>query len=407
MKLHQSIVSTISTTLDTIFVNKMSSDKVVPKVIRKKKFGSRDRSFIAATVYDIVRWKRKYEFILNKVDFKDTMYNGLIAISLLNRKIEIDNINILSLNDDEINTIKNNIDIEVSIPSIAESYDEYFYQFALRSIGEEWHAIAKSLNNKASTHIHVNTKKIGVNEFTSVLEKLDVHFKIPNLPEFIEQKNVHSIEILSKHSLHYTKWYKEKYFYFQDLGSQFVGALFYQYLNTKDNLKILDYCAGHGGKTFQIASLLNYTNTIFATDCNSSRLNVLKQNVHHKHIKAIDFNAISAQLYDAILIDAPCTGTGTFRRQPDLKYNISISSIEEKITTQQTILNDASVLLKENGLMLYATCSVLPQENINQIQTFLEKNSNFKLLKHYKILPSSYNTDGFFICLLRKINNKS
>ncbi|QQR98658.1 MAG: RsmB/NOP family class I SAM-dependent RNA methyltransferase [Sphingobacteriales bacterium] len=404
MKLHQNIVQLIHQTLDKIFNEHELSDKIVPKILQQKILGSRDRKLIASTIYDIVRWKRKYEFIYHQLNINVDKNDALIAISLIARNIVIDNLSILSIDNAIVENIEKNISTKILDESINNSYDENLYNYILESLGSEWHEVAQTLNTVAPVYLYINPKKITVPNFTKELDKLNIEYEIPNYPSFIQKENWNCIKINSQQNLKNTNFFKEYFFSFQDFGSQCIGILFYQYIDKKEKTKILDYCAGHGGKTFQITNMLKSSNTqLFATDFNPKRLHKLKQNIKNKSITILDFNDVSAQQYNMILIDAPCSGTGTFRRQPDLKYNLSIASIEDKIKIQHQVLVDAASYLLPNGIIVYATCSILPQENQLQIKVFLDAHKTFNLVEEHILLPSTYNTDGFYMCVLKKI----
>jgi 16S rRNA (cytosine967-C5)-methyltransferase len=403
LKLHQNIITNIEQTLHKIFVEHRLSDKEVPKVLKNKIFGSRDRSLIASCIYDIVRWKRKYYNIAEIIKGEKFDYKILIAISLINRNVDVNNFDILSLNDDEVNEIKYLLSIKDNNLSIENSYDEIFYTYCLQTIGNNWHELAASLNEKASVYITINTAKISLEKFAKELEKLNIDYQISKSPDFIDNEDFNCIEILSKQNLKISYFFQQKYFYFQDIGSQIVGNFVYKFIKYKSNISVLDYCAGHGGKSFQLSILAKEKATIFATDFDEKRLESLKENRTHKNIKVIEFRNVSTQRYDVVFIDAPCSGTGTFRRQPDLKYNVRIKEVDEKMEIQKDLLEKSIKLLKENGIIIYATCSILPQENSQQIASFMQKNPSFHILEDLFLLPSSYNSDGFYMCALQKI----
>ncbi len=165
-------------------------------------------------------------------------------------------------------------------------------------------------------------------------------------------------------------------------------------------------CAGAGGKTLHLSALLENEGKIYATDYKASRLKILQQRAEQagcKNIKIIGFKeAKQVKNLDFILIDAPCSGTGTFKRQADLKYKITPEKIQEYQAIQASLLQEYKNLLSRNGKIIYATCSILPQENEWQIQSFLNNNPEFKLEKSQQLLPTEYDGDGFYMALLER-----
>ena len=209
----------------------------------------------------------------------------------------------------------------------------------------------------------------------------------------------------------------------QDEGSQILGFL----LVPKRGEMVVDFCAGAGGKTLLLGALMHSRGRLYAFDVSEKRLNNLKprlkrsglSNVHPQHIdseKDIKLKRLAGKI-DRVLVDAPCSGLGTLRRNPDLKWRQSPESINELQKKQIVILTAAAKLLKPGGRLVYATCSLLPEENQQVIERFLADHSQFsifncgELLAQQKInLPDTgeflqlsplyHNTDGFFAAVL-------
>jgi 16S rRNA (cytosine967-C5)-methyltransferase len=215
--------------------------------------------------------------------------------------------------------------------------------------------------------------------------------------------------------------FKKGFFQVQDSGAQFVTAL----LNPKPDENIMDACAGFGGKTGYIAQLTKGKAKITAADSNKSKLEALKEEMlrlgFSSSVKtaSIDLTKSSQKIqsgyFDKILIDAPCSGLGVLRRNPDTKWKRTVKDIHECAKTQKTILQNTSALLKKGGLLLYCVCSFEPEETTDVINQFLSQNKNFKRaeldskdIKHVDenndvvIFPHISNTDGFFASLLIK-----
>lgn len=211
----------------------------------------------------------------------------------------------------------------------------------------------------------------------------------------------------------------------QDEGSQLLGFL----LAPKRNDMVVDFCAGAGGKTLMLSALMNSQGRLYAMDTSEKRLANLKPRLKRSGASNIQPMLIAhendlkvkrlAGKIDRVLVDAPCSGLGTLRRSPDLKFRQSPGSIEEFTRKQAAILASASRLLKKGGRLVYATCSILPEENQLIVQAFLAAHPDFVLhpagevLRQQKIAlemgdylelrPHLHGTDGFFAAVLERI----
>jgi len=211
----------------------------------------------------------------------------------------------------------------------------------------------------------------------------------------------------------------------QDEGSQLLGFL----LAPKRNDMVVDFCAGAGGKTLMLSALMNSQGRLYAMDVSEKRLANLKPRLKRSgasniqpmlisHENDLKVKRLSGKI-DRVLVDAPCSGLGTLRRNPDLKFRQSPGSIEELTQKQAAILASASRLLKKGGRLVYATCSILPEENQLIVQTFLAAHPDFVLrpagevLQQQKIAleagdylelrPHLHATDGFFAAVLERV----
>ena len=211
----------------------------------------------------------------------------------------------------------------------------------------------------------------------------------------------------------------------QDEGSQLLGFL----LAPKRNDMVVDFCAGAGGKTLMLSALMNSQGRLYAMDVSEKRLANLKPRLKRSAASNIQPMLIAhendlkvkrlAGKIDRVLVDAPCSGLGTLRRSPDLKFRQSPGSIEEFTRKQAAILASASRLLKKGGRLVYATCSFLPEENQLIVQAFLATHPEFVLrpvnevLRQQKIAldtgdylelrPHLHGTDGFFAAVLERV----
>jgi 16S rRNA (cytosine967-C5)-methyltransferase len=177
-------------------------------------------------------------------------------------------------------------------------------------------------------------------------------------------------------------------------------------------MKVVDACAGAGGKTLHLASLMENKGQIIAMDIYESKLKKLKirarrNGAHNIELKVIDSTKPIKKLYgkaDRLLIDAPCSGLGVLRRNPDAKWKLQPEFIENIKKVQSEVLEKYSKMVKPGGKMVYATCSVLPSENQDQVEKFLtsEAGKDFKFVKDKKILAHKSGFDGFYMAQLEK-----
>ena len=409
IKIHTPLLAALENSLYAIFEQGIYADKEVAHALKaNRNWGSRDRSFFAETIYDIVRWKRKYAFQLEQSAIQDPENNvqALIGISLLNRNYVIQNPDRTGLTSADIDLLKKQLKLPIEQPAIATSYPEELYSYCEQALGNTWHAIAEQLNAQAKVYLRINTLKTTKKKISEILEKENIEYRDDCQTVFSSYLLEDSLEIMTKNTLKNSTHYTNGYFEFQDIGSQLISVFALQNIPDFSNFTLLDMCAGAGGKTLHLSALMKNKGKIIATDFNEKRLVQLQKRIQHagcKNVEVTDFSSIKNRTnrFDFILIDAPCSGLGTLKRSPDIKWKLSISDIENYCQIQQTLLQDASKLLNKNGRMLYATCSILPQENENQIQRFLENKTAFKLAAEIKTNPAHYPSDGFYMAKLQ------
>ena len=201
--------------------------------------------------------------------------------------------------------------------------------------------------------------------------------------------------------------YKNGLFEVQDAASQLIAP----YLQVKPGMKVSDACAGAGGKALHLACLMQNKGSILAMDVEVKKLQELEKRAQRGGVRIINTSIATKDVIlrnkesaDRLLLDVPCSGLGVLRRNPDAKWKLTPTFMDEIQQTQASILNDYSSMLKIGGLMVYATCSILPVENNLQVKHFLENNiGKFELLNEQSILPSQ-GYDGFYMACLKKLS---
>lgn len=298
--------------------------------------------------------------------------------------------------------IEDSIDNLSTFYSHPKFYTEYFYN----NYGEEFtKKLLKANNEMPPFTIRVNTLKTSKSDLMSNLKELGF--------EIEETVYDNALNILNPKGVIDTKYFDEGHFYVQDLGSILVAS----FLNPRENSSLLDLCAAPGGKTTHLAELMNNTGEIIACDKSQGKIKLIQENAKRLGVKNIETRVNDARVlnkdfidkFDYVLVDAPCSGTGLYRKKPDIKWNKDLEDIKSLAEIQLEILDKAKDYVKDGGELLYSTCSLSKIENEDVVNKFLENNKNFKIKKLrnrevLKLFPSTDGSDGFSITLMEKID---
>ncbi len=197
------------------------------------------------------------------------------------------------------------------------------------------------------------------------------------------------------------KAYKKGLIEVQDEGAQLLSLD----LNIRPHMSVFDFCAGAGGKSLIFAQMMQNKGSIMAYDASYKRLNELVKRAKRAGvsiIKTVSRLPESFKKFDFVVVDAPCSGTGTWRRTPDMRFKITPNQIESLVQTQADILDQAKEYVKNGHFLVYITCSMLMDENENQVERFLAKNRAFRPVKMSHYSPYLTQTDGFFSCVFQR-----
>jgi 16S rRNA (cytosine967-C5)-methyltransferase len=402
------------------------ADAVLSQFFRENpKLGHGDRGHIAETVYAIVRRKRSLEVAIgDKVNPHRMLMAALVCLHGKNMR--------------EIETILDRTEIEwlggvrakflqianEQSPAVIADLPDWLYERWVAAYGEsETKAMAKALNRPAALDLRVNSLKAERDPVLARLNKDGMEAEAtPFSPLGIR---LQSKPVLSRHPL-----FQDGSIEVQDEGSQLLGLL----LAPKRGEMVADFCAGAGGKTLLLGAMMRSTGRLYAFDVAEKRLAKLKprlirsglSNVHPVRIDHERDSRIKrlAGKMDRVLVDAPCSGLGTLRRNPDLKWRQTPEAVLRLVETQAAILAAASTLLKPGGRLVYATCSLLPEENEQVVNAFLATHPDFVALDarqelarqgvniplldgaaadpYLHLLPHRHATDGFFAAALER-----
>lgn len=385
MRLHRNIQEAILSCLKEIFVEKKYADKVIERTLKSNpKWGGRDRRFIAEATYDIVRWYRLLKYMSDAANYDfDKMLSVYYSaegnmLNMLIKKAETDGLS----------------------RQIKESIPDWMNELGTKELGEEkWAKEIHALNEPAKVVLRVNTLKTTKEELIKTLLKEDIHATtIENFPDTLvlnKRKNVFAGDS-----------FKQGLFEIQDASSQLVAP----FLHPEEGMRVIDACAGAGGKTLHIGMLMNSTGKIIALDTEEWKLQELKKRARRASLLNIETRIIDSgkavkrleNSCDRLLLDVPCSGLGVLRRNPDAKWKLSLEFIERIRGVQQKILTEYSCMVKKGGIMVYSTCSILPSENQHQVEWFISESQNkFEILEEKHIYPSS-GFDGFYMAKIRK-----
>lgn len=403
MRLHRNLVFAVVDTLLQIFNENKYADKEISKALKRDaRWGARDRAFVAETTYDIVRWKRLYQEIAEvKEPYRREDIFRMMAVWLTLKGIAIPEWK--QFEDTPTRRIKGRFDELSKIRKFKESIPDWLDELGVQELGEEiWTKEISALNEEAPVILRTNTLKTNKKKLQEVLENENSIITLflegyPDALKLHQRANVFS-----------TDAFQNGNFEVQDASSQKVAKL----TGVKPGMRVVDACAGAGGKSLHLAAMMENKGQIIALDIYDNKLKELKRRAkragaHNIETRHIENSKVIKKLHnsvDVVLIDAPCTGLGVLRRNPDAKWKLQPQFISDIRETQAQILRDYSKMLKKDGILVYATCSILPSENKAQVDSFLasEEGTNFKLLKEEQIFVHENGFDGFYMARLRK-----
>ena len=394
MKLHNNTIRGVHTALEAIFEQGHYADKVIERTLKSNpKWGAKDRSFIAETTYEMVRWWRLVNFLSPSKEPWD-----LFGTYWLMQGNELPPWEEFARLQPE--KIKSKYEA-ITDPGLLESIPEWLQTLGSQELGEKWEAEIHALNEEAEVVLRVNTLKTTRERLKNLLEADGIRsYLVKGYPDALvleERQNVF------RHPS-----FKEGLFEVQDASSQLVAAA----LLVEPGMRVIDACAGAGGKSLHLAALMGNKGKVISMDVEEWKLQQAKLRARRNGVSIFEPKLIEGsktikrlkESADRLLLDVPCSGLGVLRRNPDTKWKLSLESLEKVQKTQQELLQAYPSMLKKGGQLVYATCSILPSENEEQIKKFLESEvgKDFELLEERKVFAQESGFDGFFIARLLK-----
>lgn len=398
MKLHKNLCEAVVNGLDQVFIQDAYANQVVEQLLlSNKKWGARDRGFIAEHIYNLIRYYRLYSYGAGLEGIYSNADTWLVlGTYFIDKEFELPVWTEWA--DIDAETFKRRLAEGRTIRKVRESVPDWLDELGSKELGNKWDVELHALNQTAPLCIRVNTLKATQEAVADFLRSEGVEFTT-------SQEAPDAIIIHSKKNLRNSQAYKGGWFEMQDISSQQVAPM----LDPRPGMTVIDACAGAGGKTLHIAALMQGKGEVIAIDLYPEKLKELETRVRRNGAANVRATVYSDGLEgqyrseaDCLLLDVPCSALGVLRRNPDIKWKLKPEALDELIRVQQDILQRYSVMLRTGGTLVYATCSILPSENENQIDTFITHNPSFSKETEKKISPNESDGDGFYICKLTK-----
>ncbi|MCH2533029.1 MAG: class I SAM-dependent methyltransferase [Bdellovibrionales bacterium] len=393
-KVHRPIFEAMPVALNDIFNEKYHADKVIERQLKlHKKWGSRDRKIFAETIYSIVRNWRRYVVMAGlqwsdeqDINLTEELIYKILFIEFKAQELLWPN----WLKEPTVHPKSLDFADQQSIP-------DWLNQLGEQQFGPKWSELITGLNQQAKIYLRANTLKVTAAELVKTLFEEGVEAHVVG---------AHAVCLNQRANVFRTKAFKLGLFEVQDYGSQMIA----EFVDPQSKERIWDACAGAGGKALAMACMMENKGKIIASDIHEWKLKELKKRAKRNSIDVIETRVIDSKMIkrmqgkiDKLLLDVPCSGLGVLRRNPDTKWKMTPQRISELQELQKDILEKYSVTVKPEGSMVYATCSFLESENMQQVQGFLEQNADWKLESSKSILPQDYDCDAFFMAKLRRL----
>jgi 16S rRNA (cytosine967-C5)-methyltransferase len=428
--------------LDSILLSwqsekRIPADKLIDNYFKARRFiGSKDRAAIGELVYWVLRHKAALQWWL--IDrLKGNLHaRGMVLTALMLRKeytmpelaglTQDSQYSLPSLTDPERlrcdQLYKEAIDHPDMPDHVRLNYPQWLDVKLHESFGPEFEQEVAALNEQAHTDLRVNTLK-------TTREKLLTNLQAEGFDVSPTAVSPIGIRLAKRAPIFTSQYFKAGHFEVQDEGSQLVAHI----VGAKAGMKVIDFCAGAGGKTLAMAASMNNKGRILAWDNSEKRLKQIKERIKRAGVDNVQVHTIEGEndqfikrhklSADRVLVDAPCSGSGTWRRNPDLKWRFTPTDLQEVLVIQSAILESAARLVKPGGYLIYATCSLLKDENERQVEKFLTNINNFRVVSlaeiwdktrpskgpemspFLRVTPHKDGVDGFFAAVLERIKN--
>ena len=387
--------------ITAVFEEGRALDKAYAIYFKKLKLENEEQALIVSLVNDVFRRLNYYTYVAGYKRIKDIKkhVNKIICVIHLVHKWPVPR-GLQDCDDFSIKDARARMEEADKIPNLKYGCPVWLDEFGKKELGERWETEKPCFAKEPRRFIRANTLKTTREELRNMLAAEKVKTRECALPD--------ALEVLDSSAIFKTEAFKKGLFEQQDIGSQEIPL----FLDPHPGNKVIDACAGAGGKTLYLSALMKGKGSIIAMDDKDWKLNELKlrarkAGAHNIETRLIDTTKVIKRQHgkaDCVLLDVPCSGSGVLKRNPESKWADGTDSIRELTEIQADILNRYSKMTKVGGILVYSTCSIFPCEDHNQIAAFLEHNPDFELVAEKTVYPSQ-GGDGFYMAKLKRLDN--
>jgi 16S rRNA (cytosine967-C5)-methyltransferase len=385
-------------TLHRIFHEGGYADREVARTLKSdKRYGSKDRARIAELVYETVRYYRLYAHLAGREPLNENDWWLLLGVHLILQGEKLpDWREFTGLDPQGILQAHSTAE---KIRPLRESIPNWLDQLGQQQLAADWPATLTALNETAPVVLRANRLNTTPKELTAALETEGIT---------VEPIAEDALRVTERKNLFRTKAFRAGLFELQDYSSQQAAPA----LEVEPGMTVVDACAGAGGKSLHLAALMENKGRLLSLDIHGWKLKELKKRARRAGVTNLEPRPITStkvvkRLHgkaDRVLLDVPCSGLGVLRRNPDAKWKLTPESIDRVLAEQTKILTDYSKMVRTGGKLVYATCSILPRENGDQLHHFLESEAGrgWTLEHEQSFLPQRDGYDGFFVSRLAR-----
>lgn len=405
------------------------ADATANRFFRQRRYiGGGDRRYVSAQIWEIMRHYRKLQWWLKRIGSPTNPRMMVAAFLMLTGKTLTEVSHLfsgeryapLSLTQNEglyLQSLENQKMFFDDMPkAVRYEVPDWVYPLLEQQFGDNIDAELSALLQPASLDLRVNLLKEERSNAKEMLKQEGISSESMPLSPW-------GLRVEGRQSVTSTNLFKDGIIEIQDEGSQLIALM----TGVTSQMRVLDFCAGAGGKTLAMATMMQNKGQIIASDVHTVRVSAAEKRFRRAgvfnvqtHIFAEGAKWIKRRVktFDRVLVDAPCSGTGTWRRNPDARLKFKANDLDELVAKQSDILDSAAKMVKEGGRLIYATCSILRKENQDQIEFFLKAHPEFKLVcpdtpegllppdfyqnPTFQLTPAQYQTDGFFCAVLER-----
>jgi len=399
MRVHHNILEACSECLEKVFTEQQPAHMAFSQMIEtRKKWGARDRKQAGDLFFGVIRHLRRYAFAVGFEGEQQLLPFPLLCAAWVLEQTEAlpDWPKEVSLSAE---TMRARLEEAKQHFAIYSSVPDWLDEFGRNDVGENWEALINAQQEEAGVYIRVNLSRYRVDKLQQLLQVQGIETQpVEGYPA--------ALQVMKRARLHTLDLFRQGAFEFQDPGSQAIVP----FLEAKVGMTVVDTCAGAGGKSLHLADILQNRGRIISTDIEANKLAELNKRAEKSRFSIIETYTLNKDSNeklpnynaDRVLIDAPCSGTGVLKRNPDTLWKLSPESLQNLLETQASLLQRYANAVSAGGYLVYATCSILPSENENQVKTFLASNTSFKLDKEQFLSPADTGFDGFYMARLSR-----